>query len=175
MKQLDSKEILHNRAKQLSNVIEKSQYSAESIEVLEFEISKERYAFETKYIKEVQELKDYTPLPNAPAYILGLYNLRRRIISITDLRVLFGLPKVETTDRKIIILEHAGIEIAFLADDIKAISHIRLDHIQPALPTITGIKLAFLKGVTAESLVILDGGKLMTSKHIMVNEEVVVQ
>jgi purine-binding chemotaxis protein CheW len=44
--------------------------------------------------------------------------------------------------------------------------------VQPSLPTLTGIREEYLKGVTKERLTILDGKKLLSDKNIIVHEEI---
>jgi purine-binding chemotaxis protein CheW len=48
----------------------------ESQSVVEFLLGVERYAIEFKYIREIQPLRDLTPLPCAPPFVLGLINVR---------------------------------------------------------------------------------------------------
>lgn len=48
---------------------------------------------------------------------------------------------------------------------------IPLGDIQPPLPTLTGIREEYLKGVTAERIVILDAEKLLSHPAILVHEE----
>jgi purine-binding chemotaxis protein CheW len=49
---------------------------------------------------------------------------------------------------------------------------IPVDSLQVSLPTLTGIRADYLKGVTAERLVVLDLERILTDPKIIVNEEV---
>jgi purine-binding chemotaxis protein CheW len=59
-----------------------------------------------------------------------------------------------------------------LSDAILGVRSIPLDSIQPSLPTLTGIRAAYLKGVTSDRLVILDAGALLADRKLIVLEEV---
>jgi purine-binding chemotaxis protein CheW len=49
---------------------------------------------------------------------------------------------------------------------------VSLSELQPSLPTLTGIRGEYLKGVTQEGLVILDVEKVLSDKNIVVHEQV---
>jgi purine-binding chemotaxis protein CheW len=59
-----------------------------------------------------------------------------------------------------------------LADAIVGVRSIPLDTIQPSLPTLTGVRAAYLKGVTSDHMVILDAGALLSDRQVIVLEEV---
>jgi purine-binding chemotaxis protein CheW len=77
------------------------------------------------------------------------------------------------TDLHRIILVHGNdLEFGVLADVIVGVRSIRVESLQPSLPTLTGIRAEYLKGVTAERLVVLDLERLLADPKIIVNEEV---
>jgi len=59
-----------------------------------------------------------------------------------------------------------------LADAILGVRRIALAGIQPSLPTLTGIREKYLKGITPERTVVLDAGKLLADEDIVVQEQV---
>lgn len=173
MKANENKEaILKARAEQLSHLDNSlSSSKSKSIEVVEFNISSETYALESIYIREVQPIKEFTPLPCAPAYIVGLISVRRKVLSLIDLSHFFDLPKSsEIIGKKVIILEQGDMEFGILTDGMAKISLIPLSEIQPALPTLTAIRQEFLKGITHDGRIILDAQKLFNNKLLIVNE-----
>lgn len=168
------KEILVNRAKRLAGTIGvQEEDSRGSLKVLEFKLAKESYAIELQYIQEVYRIKDFTPLPTVPSFVFGLINVRRKILSVIDLHVLFDIPrKEEAIGKKVIILKKNDIEFAFLTDDIIGVEIIQLNAIQPVLPTLTGIQQELLKGITVKGLAILDGEKFLSDSRIIVDETI---
>ena len=65
---------------------------------LEFRLSGESYALEMSYVAETLPLTDFTPLFCTPPFVLGITNLRGRIVSIVDLRRFFELPAPGLSD-----------------------------------------------------------------------------
>jgi len=165
--------ILHDRALALAVEPDRTQTPAESIEVLEFLLAHEHYAVETSYVREVYPLENLTPLPCTPAFVLGIVNLRGEIVSVIDLRKFFDLPQTGLPDlNKVIVLESANMVFGMLADAILGVRRIALAGIQPSLPTLTGIREKYLKGITPERIVVLDAGKLLADEDIVVREQV---
>lgn len=162
--------ILKKRAELLAKSPVEPEINSNIIEILTFKLNCEQYGIESAYIKEVYRFRDYTPLPCTPPFVYGLVNVRRRIISIIDLKVFFGMPSDEGLERKAIILSHGDMEFGLLCYGQPEIKKIHSDKLQSALPTMTGIRQEFLQGMTADGIVILDGKKLLASKHMVVNE-----
>ena len=167
----DMKTILKARANALAREPEKTE-PGEVIEVLEFLLANERYAVETEFVREVYSIKDYTPLPGTPSFVVGLINVRGQIVSVIDMKRFFDMPDKGISDlNKVIIIHDDTMEFGVLADSMLGVLAIPMNEIQPPLPTLTGIREQFLKGVTSEGIAILDAGKLLADKNIVVYEE----
>lgn len=71
---------------------------------LTFFLDQETYGLEVLKVKEIVGIVDITPVPNAPPYVKGVMNLRGKIIPVIDLRLKFGFPEREYTERTCIIV-----------------------------------------------------------------------
>ncbi len=168
----ETKRILRERALALAAEAGGTQILADSIEVVEFLLAHERYAVEACHVREVYPLENLTPLPCTPAFVLGIVNLRGEIVSVIDVRKFFDLPQTGLPDlNKVIVLESANMAFGILADAILGVRRIPLAEIQPSLPTLTGIREKYLKGITPERTVVLDAGKLLADEEIVVQEQ----
>jgi purine-binding chemotaxis protein CheW len=166
-------EILRARAKALARKPESQQATVAALEVIEFGLAHERYAIEAAYVREVRPLEDLTPLPGTPPFLAGIVNVRGRILPVIDIRKFFDLPEAGITDAHKIILVHAvEMELGILADTVVGVRSIPLDTIQSSLPTLTGLREDYLKGLTAERLVILDVARILLDRRIVVHDEV---
>ena len=67
--------------------------TADTHQFLTFALGQEEYGVEILKIQEIKGFSAITPLPNAPAYVKGVLNLRGAIVPIVDLRKKFGLPE----------------------------------------------------------------------------------
>jgi purine-binding chemotaxis protein CheW len=168
----DAKRILQARAQALARE-PVQETSGALVGVVTFLLADETYGIETSHVREVYPLKDLTPLPCTPPFVAGIINVRGQVLSVLDIKKFFDLPQQGLTDlNKVIILSNGAMEFGILADAIVDVRNVPLQSIQPPLPTLTGIREDFLKGVTAERLVILDGAKLLTDSNIVVHEDV---
>jgi len=168
-----TRRILHERALALAAEPDGTQPLGDSIEVVEFLLAHERYAVESSYVREVYPLENLTPLPCTPAFVLGIVNLRGEIVSVIDARKFFDLPQTGLPDlNKVIVLKSGNMVFGILADVILGVRRIALAEIQPSLPTLTGIRDKYLKGITPERTVVLDAGKLLADEELVVQEQV---
>lgn len=143
------------------------------LELLEFRLASERYALETRHVQEVHPLRELTPLPCTPPFVLGIVNVRGRILPVLDLKKFFELPERGLTDLHRIILVHGrDLEFGLLADVIVGVRSVAADGLQPSLPTHTGIRADYLKGIGEERLVVLDLDRILSDPKIVVHEEV---
>lgn len=171
MTTLDAAAILRARARELARPLEAGG-PAEMLEILEFRLGGERYAVETRHVREVCVLKELTALPSTPAFVRGIVNVRGRIVAVLDLSELLDLERTGLTDlHRIILLEGNGLEPGLLADSVVGVRSIPAASLQPSLPTLTGIRAAFLRGVTPEHLVVLDVDRILAEPGIIVDQQ----
>lgn len=169
----DPKQVLKDRARALSKLPQDITATAASMELLEFRLAQECYAIETNDVIEVYPFKNLTSLPGTPSFVLGVVNVRGRIIPVIDIKKFFDLPDKGITDlHRIILVSGNGLELGLLADAIVGVQTIPMESLQGSLPTLTGIRGDYLKGVTAERLVVLDLMRILTDPRIIVHEEV---
>lgn len=169
----DTQRILQERAQKLALEAVPEETADAGIEVIEFLLAHERYAVASKYVRGVDPLEDFTPLPCTPSFVLGIVNVRGEILSVIDLKKFFDLPGKGLTDlNKVIVLESENMVFGIVADFISGVRRILRAEIQPSLPTLTGIREDYLLGVTAERVVVLDAEKLLTDEKLIVHEQV---
>lgn len=169
----ETQQILRERALALTQESMPGETVDDSIEVVQFTLAYERYAVESRYVRHVSSLENLTPLPCTPAFVLGIVNLRGEILPVIDLRKLFELPERGLTDlNRIIVLQSGKIVFGILADTVTSVHRIFLADLQLSLPTLTGIRRNYLKGITCERLVVLDAAKLLMDESIIVQEKV---
>ena len=167
----EKKKVLKERAAILARKPEAAA-SQTHLEVLEFTLAYERYGIESAYVDEVYPLRDLTALPGTPPFVLGVINLRGRILSVIDIKKFFDLPEKGLTDlNKVIVLRDGSVEFGVLADLIVGMRLVPAGEIQASLPTLTGIRSDYLRGITPDRLVVLDAGRLLSDKRIVVNEQ----
>ncbi|TAK81896.1 MAG: purine-binding chemotaxis protein CheW [Betaproteobacteria bacterium] len=168
----ETERTLKARAQALAREPGKAQ-AADALEIVEFVLAHERYGAETSFVREIHPLTNLTPLPCTPAFVLGVVNLRGEIVSVIDIKKFFELPEKGLTDlNKVVVLQSATMRFGVLADAVLGVRRVPVAEIQPSLPTLTGIREQYLKGVTSERTIVLDAEKLLKDESIVVQEEV---
>ena len=168
----EGKRILHERAQALAREAVKAVIEP-MLEVIEFQLANERYAIETGFLEEVCPLKELTPVPCTPAFVRGMINLRGRILAVIDLKKFFELPEGGLQDlHRVLVLRGAGLELGILADSVLGNLFLPVSALDPELPSLTGIRAEYLKGVTSDRLAVLDAGRILSDPKIIIHEEV---
>ena len=71
---------------------------------LAFLLGREEFAIQVLKVREIMGIQDITAVPQTPMFVKGVINLRGKVIPVIDLRLKFGLPEVEYTQRTCIIV-----------------------------------------------------------------------
>jgi purine-binding chemotaxis protein CheW len=167
----EKKRILKARAKALAREAEKEELDRDYLEVVEFLLAYETYGIESAYVREIYPLTEITPLPGTPPFVRGIVNVRGQILSVIDLKKFFELSEKGLSDlNKIIIVQGDNMDFGILADAVLGIRKLPVGEIEAALPTLTGIRAQYLKGVARERMVILDAVKILSDKNIIISE-----
>lgn len=168
----EQRKILKARAARLAQAGEGDRTEGERIEVLQFRLGSERYAFETSFINEVCPLKDLTPMPCTPGFVLGIINFHGQIVSVVDLQKFLNLPGEPDIDRgRVIILQTKGMEFGIFVDEIIGLRNVCIDGLQGSLATLPDLNAEFLKGVTQDCVAVLQAEKILTHPGIIVQDE----
>ena len=168
---VENRKILEKRAAALARV-EVARDDRLRLEVTSFHLGKECYAVETSLTKEVIPLDGLTPLPCVPPFIAGIMNVRGRILSLIDVKRLLGLPGECADDSKVIILSSGTMEFGLIVDAIDGVTSIPTEEIQESMPTIDEKRNAYFRGITANRMIILDGGYILNDPDLVIHENV---
>ena len=165
-----AKAIMDARARALAQVLAPTRTPGSCLDLVEFALGREHYAIETRYVREVDHFTDYTPVPGTPNFVVGVTNLRGIVLAVVDLRRLFNIPQQGLTDSsRLIVLGTERIEFAILADEtFGRIDLATEDMVSP--PQASDIGRAFLRGVTRDSVVVIDGAALLDDPRLVINE-----
>lgn len=166
----EKRRILKSRAEALAREPDKIE-EGEHLEVVGFTLSYEEYGVESRYVREVYPLQEYTPVPCTPAFVLGIINLRGEVLSILDLRKFFDLPETGLGDlNRVVVLSSGNMAFGILTDAITGVRKVALAGLHPPPPTFTGLRREYLQGITPDRTAILDAGKILADPKIVVNE-----
>lgn len=176
-------EILHQRAQKFKD-LELEKDIGELLDVLEFSLNNEQFAFPLQWVGEVCRVAEITVIPGTPDFVKGVVNLRRKIYSVIDLATLLKLPAPDTVaansvtpratknsaaDYLLLTLISAQMGFAVVIDSLNGVKSLSMQQLQTSLPTLSGVQADYFKGVTIDHLVVLDAEKLLQDKKLIVN------
>lgn len=119
---------------------------------LTFALAREEYGVPVLKVREIIKMMDITGVPQVPEHVKGVINLRGKVIPIVDLRLKFGLPSAEYTDRTCIIVvevDLAGrrVMLGVIVDHVSEVLNISKEEIEPMPEVGTRFDAEYLKGV----------------------------
>lgn len=131
---------------------------------LTFALGSEEYGLEILKVREIFGYMDITAVPQTPAYVKGVINLRGQVILVIDLRTKFGMDTAEITEEScIIVVEIAQSNRTFNTGII-------VDHVQEVLDIDGGdIEEAPQFGSSVDTDFILGMGKIGDSVKILLD------
>lgn len=94
--------------------------------VLTFRIDGQTYAVEIDRVDEIIELPAVTAVPAVPEYVMGVINVRSRVVPVMSVRKRFGKEEIPYTDRTcVLIITVAGMTVGLIADSVSDVVSIR--------------------------------------------------
>jgi purine-binding chemotaxis protein CheW len=71
---------------------------------LTFQLGREEFGIRVLKVREIMGILEVTSVPHTPAHVKGVVNLRGKVVPVIDLRIKFGLPPADYTQRTCIIV-----------------------------------------------------------------------
>lgn len=142
------------------------QSSSDDDQVLTFVLGDEEYAVDILRVQEIKGWEKTTDIPNSPAYVMGVINLRGAVVPIVDLRVRFGLDDITYNESTVVIIVRAenGTDnskiIGLVVDGVSDVYALKADELQSA-PSMSGtINTEYVNGLATV------GDKMVIVLHI---------
>lgn len=143
-------------------------------QLVTFQLGEELYGVDIMDVKEIVKIQDVRPIPNAPYYVEGIFNLRREIIPIINLHKRFRLQKTvseEDTDMDggFIILNIDGNKMGIIIDKIARVVTVNKSDIKAPPQMLSGIGTEYIQGVIREEsqyLIMLDIRRVFNPKEL---------
>jgi purine-binding chemotaxis protein CheW len=81
-----------------------TQVDARAGKYLTFQLAQEEFGIRVLKVREIMGLQEITAVPQTPSHVKGVINLRGKVVPVIDLRLKFGLPATDYTQRTCIIV-----------------------------------------------------------------------
>jgi purine-binding chemotaxis protein CheW len=143
-------------------------------ECLTFRLGAEEYGIDILRVQEIRGYEAPTRIANAPAFIKGVVNLRGVIVRIVDLRMKFGLVRVDYDTMTVtVVLNVAGRTVGVVVDSVSDVIELKGDQIKPAPEFNSVVDSGYVVGIGAikqgeqeRMLILVDIERLMTSAEM---------
>ena len=141
---------------------------------LTFFLGQEEYAIEILKVVEIVGFIEPTCIPRTPGYILGIINLRGKILPVLDLRLKFNMEQVDRTEETVIIdVQVGGVEIGVVVDRVSEVLNIKKDLIEDAPNFGAEADVDFILGIAKVSnsvKIMLDIERVLSSSISQVSQ-----
>lgn len=156
--------------------IVKHQQTQESNQFLTFRLDEQEYGLELFKIQEIRGYAPVTPIPNVPAHVRGVMNLRGTVLPVVDLRMKFRLPPIEYNKFTVIVIAVvAGKMVGLLVDAVSDVLNVSPDQLRAAPDFGAAVDTQFINGVfqTRDHLAVaLNLERLLSETELAVSEAV---
>lgn len=151
-----------------------AQADQDLLQLVSFEVGAEEYAIPILAVQEINRMMEITRVPQSPAFVEGVINLRGKVIPVVDLRKRFGMPVNENSgDERIIVVEvqseNEARVIGFTVDKVNRVLRIGSDIIEPAPSMASGADSDYVLGVGKLDeglLILLSLDKLFSQREL---------
>ena len=152
---------------------------SETHQYLTFKLDEEIFALGIDKVREVLDYTSVTKVPQTPAFMRGVINLRGGVVPVVDMRLKFGMPRTEqTVNTCIIIVEVAGegetVILGALADSVQEVLDLEPHQIEPAPKIGTRLRTEFIRGMgkrDEQFIIILDIDKVFSGDELLAVRE----
>jgi purine-binding chemotaxis protein CheW len=154
---------------------------AQTTQYLSFNLDDEVFALDISKVREVLEYTTVTKVPQTPAFMKGVINLRGSVVPVIDMRLKFGMSVTEKTINTCVIIVEINLDgattvLGAMADSVQEVFELEADQIEPAPEIGTRLNTEFIKGMGKRNdndfIIILDIDKVFSSEEVAMVQEV---
>jgi len=141
---------------------------------LTFQLGSEEFAIQVLRVREIMGVQEITAVPQTASYVKGVINLRGKVIPVVDLRLKFGLPELEYTQRTCIIVvqvqaESEKLPIGVIVDAVSEVLTLQAGEIEDTPDFGNGVATPYLLGmakVKGKVKILLDIDRVLSSQDL---------
>jgi purine-binding chemotaxis protein CheW len=135
-----------------------------STQYLTFMLEEELFALDIATVREVLDFTTVTRVPQTPAFMRGVINLRGNVLPVVDMRLKFGLPATPQTVNTCVIIVEVTVDdeplvLGAIADSVQEVLELAPEQVEPAPRIGTRLNTEFIRGMGKrgeEFIIILD-------------------
>jgi purine-binding chemotaxis protein CheW len=141
---------------------------------LTFQLASEEFGIRVLKVREIMGLQQITAVPQTPAHIKGVINLRGKVVPVIDLRLKFDLPAAEYTQRSCIIVtqvqgESAAVMMGIIVDGVSEVLNLTASEIEDTPDfgeEVSGQYLLGMAKVKGKVKILLDIDRVLSTQEL---------
>lgn len=164
-------ELLAERALLLAREQKQSEATqSDRLLAIAFLVGEQRFAIEVRHIVEIVGLQQIARVPGAPPFIAGIANVRGRVVTLIDLRRLFGDTREGIVDlKRAIVVADQQTQVGFLSEEI-------IGTVQYAKHTLQATQVGagwdrFTRGMSEDLVMVLDTSAIINDPKVIIDDE----
>ncbi len=146
---------------------------------LTFQLADEMYGVDILKVEEIRGWEPVREIPNTPAFIKGVLNLRGGVVPIIDLRARFGMEQIEYHAKTVVIVLLIGEGddqhvMGIIADAVSEVLEVDRGEIKNAPNLGASINTRYIRGMVMgkNMVMLLDADKLLNPEEFSLIEDV---
>jgi len=125
---------------------------ADELQLVTFQLGAEQYGIDIMEVEGIVKIEEVRPVPNAPGYVEGIFNLRGAIIPVINLHKRFQIkrPELDEGDELLsgfVIIRIDEMQLAVMIDKVERVVTVDMKTIQKPPEMISGIGAEYIEGV----------------------------
>jgi purine-binding chemotaxis protein CheW len=147
---------------------------------LTFQLAREEFAIQVLKVREIMGVQDITAVPQTPAHVKGVINLRGKVVPVVDLRLKFRLPEMEYTQRTCIIVvqvkfQGTALMMGIVVDAVSEVLNLAAGEIEDTPEFGSGVVTPYILGMAKSKgkvKILLDIDQVLSSQELQGLESV---
>jgi len=155
----------------MPQVIEEKQERKEKQErnIVVFRLNGTPFALDIQNVQEIVQQSDIVSVPGAPPFILGIVNLRGRIMAVVDTKRLLGIGETSTDKVLVMVAQIDEHLVGFTVDEVEQVARIASDAVEPVSNLISSEEARKIEGVLrlgGKLVLLLDANRLLDEETL---------
>ena len=142
---------------------------------LTFRLGQEEFGVRVIKVREIMGIQQITTVPQMPDYLKGVINLRGKVIPVIDLRLKFGLPATEYTQRTCIVVvqvdgDNGPMQVGVVVDTVSEVLNLTGTDIEDTPDFGSRLATPFILGMAKQKgkvKILLDIDKVVSTQDIV--------
>ncbi len=139
-------------------------------QIVVFDLHREHYGVDISAVESILKPQAITSVPCSPPYVVGVTNLRGKVLPVIDLRRRFGLPAAEANaDTRIVVVQMGAHVVGMIVDGVSEVLNLDAASIEPPSSVTSTADSIFIKGIArleGRLVILLDLDKIVESEPV---------